>query len=587
MSHRKKLLSRGEGRSGRRRATTPGSPRGKSLWGFIRGLHQFHAVLVVGFTLMLGALVSLAVFPAGDPLALLEVPIVLGALLTIGTMVFSPPEERRGASMALLVVSAGLVGVASALFVVHLADEPESTLVNLSPLVYALALSTLALPILALDLKEKISKVQFGIRVTMMLLVPLSILLFSLIISPPSHAVTVSFSFAAFLLMVDALLKLDARPAPAPAAPVAPDTAPPAAEGSSPEEDETPGRAPHPEIDLNAIFADRAVRYDQVQAIFDRASSVGGSESWRTLEKPEDERTLPVEESPAPAAPEPAVPSEVVPATPVPEPVPPSPPAASKAEASTPQVEIIVDDTRAGKESTGISRLDSLLRGGFPRGSQLAVIGPVFTGKEIVVYTFLAAGLTLGEPILVVTTSRSYSEVMRELVAYKSDLEALADSGQVFWIDAFAGDTFATGEHPNMTNVSAPGDYAGIVEGITQAVHALRSRGRPFRVAYLSLSGSMTQSDERRAFGFLRTLQALLRPEEATTLYLVDRGVLEERHLEELQATMDGRILFKTEGDRNYLQVSGLSDVVTRQWVEYQRTGKTLSMGSFALERIR
>jgi circadian clock protein KaiC len=71
-----------------------------------------------------------------------------------------------------------------------------------------------------------------------------------------------------------------------------------------------------------------------------------------------------------------------------------------------PRLEALVEarpfDPRAGEPplSTGIARLDSLLRGGVQPGSSTLVIGPPGTGKTILGLHFLEEGLRAGEPAL-------------------------------------------------------------------------------------------------------------------------------------------------------------------------------------------
>jgi circadian clock protein KaiC len=65
--------------------------------------------------------------------------------------------------------------------------------------------------------------------------------------------------------------------------------------------------------------------------------------------------------------------------------------------------------------STGISGLDDILNGGFPRGHLYLIEGDPGTGKTTVALQFLLAGLKIGEPGLYVTLSESKQEL--EVVA--------------------------------------------------------------------------------------------------------------------------------------------------------------------------
>jgi hypothetical protein len=45
--------------------------------------------------------------------------------------------------------------------------------------------------------------------------------------------------------------------------------------------------------------------------------------------------------------------------------------------------------------------------------------------------------------------------------------------------------------------------------------------------------------------------------------------------------------VFRQDRDKTFLQVKGLGDVQTHDWVEVRATNRALIIGSFALERIR
>jgi circadian clock protein KaiC len=68
-----------------------------------------------------------------------------------------------------------------------------------------------------------------------------------------------------------------------------------------------------------------------------------------------------------------------------------------------------------GRVSTGISGLDDILNGGFPRGHLYLIEGDPGTGKTTVALQFLLSGLEKGEPGLYVTLSESKQEL--EVVA--------------------------------------------------------------------------------------------------------------------------------------------------------------------------
>lgn len=238
---------------------------------------------------------------------------------------------------------------------------------------------------------------------------------------------------------------------------------------------------------------------------------------------------------------------------------------------------------------TGTSRLDDLLVGGFPPKAHVLLVGPAFTGKEILLYSFIAEGLRRGEPALLVTTTRSPDEIAADIGKVTSQFKEYEQLGLVTWIDASnpAADPSATAEKSRVV-VKGPSDHAGILTGLVKAAQmAEKAKAPSFRVGFLNLSTCLAQSDEKEAFSFFQNFVGILKARPALGVYLVDQGTVPDSRIEVAQSRIDGAIRFKQDRDRAYLSVQGLGDVQTRDWVEYRATNRQLIIGSFALERIR
>src|SRR5207302_1431421 len=63
-------------------------------------------------------------------------------------------------------------------------------------------------------------------------------------------------------------------------------------------------------------------------------------------------------------------------------------------------------EVKQQKVKTGIPRLDDLMFGGIPFGTNASVYGPAYVGKEVLVNLFMAEGLKKGSPILWVLTDK-------------------------------------------------------------------------------------------------------------------------------------------------------------------------------------
>ena len=88
------------------------------------------------------------------------------------------------------------------------------------------------------------------------------------------------------------------------------------------------------------------------------------------------------------------------------------------------------------KISTGIKGLDELLKGGFPKGRCILVVGGPGSGKTIFAMQFLKAGAEAGERGLYVTLDESPEQVKMNMASLGWDIDKLESEGKLFLLDA-------------------------------------------------------------------------------------------------------------------------------------------------------
>jgi len=255
------------------------------------------------------------------------------------------------------------------------------------------------------------------------------------------------------------------------------------------------------------------------------------------------------------------------------------------------QAEVIEEVVSEEKVKTGTPRLDDLLLGGIPFEANVLVVGPPFVGKEVLMYGFVAEGLKKGVPALIVTTSKPPSEIAKELAPVLPTFLDFEKLGLVKWIDATGSVEGAEDLRivaSDVVKAMGPTDYDGILAAHEKAVDIFSEKEYPYyRVIYLSLSLSVTQTDEKAAFRFVQTFVGRLKQTNGIALYALERGMHADQQLEALGHQMTGAIHFKVDKQKTLLMVQGIGDAQTREWVEYRHTNKALMLGAFALERIR
>src|SRR6266571_4851667 len=245
--------------------------------------------------------------------------------------------------------------------------------------------------------------------------------------------------------------------------------------------------------------------------------------------------------------------------------------AAGEAEAE----EAIAVEKKADRVKTGTPRLDDLMYGGIPFNSNVLFVGPAFVGKEVALLNFIAEGLKKGIPVIIITTTKLPIDIAKDIAPILPTFVEYDQLGLVRWIDCTS--PMASGKpvkEKNVWRVNGPTDFDNIYQLVGQLDEEFKKKHPYFRLAYLTLSSSITQADEREAMSFVQRLVNRLRQTKAVSVIALEHMV-------------DGAIHFKSDKQKMALQVVGLGEVQTHDWVPYKFTNKALMIGSFQLERIR
>ncbi|TLZ65924.1 MAG: hypothetical protein E6K16_02365 [Methanobacteriota archaeon] len=251
-------------------------------------------------------------------------------------------------------------------------------------------------------------------------------------------------------------------------------------------------------------------------------------------------------------------------------------------------VEEVTIEEKKERVKSGTPRLDDLLYGGIPFNANLLFVGPPYVGKEVVILNFVAEGLKKGVPAILVTTSKPPVEISKEMAPILPTFVEYEQLGLVYWIDC-SGSTSSSGKptrDKNMYKVDGPTDFNGILKVVNELDHEFKGKYPYFRLAFLTLSSCVGQ-DQGAAMGFVQKLVNRLRQTKAVAAYALERGMHSDQVVESLEHLLDGAIQFKSDKQKTMLQVVGLGESQTRDWVPYKHSNKAIMIGSFQLERIR
>lgn len=251
----------------------------------------------------------------------------------------------------------------------------------------------------------------------------------------------------------------------------------------------------------------------------------------------------------------------------------------------------ILQEVEQEKAKTGTGRLDDLMLGGIPLGSNVSIYGPPHVGKEIMVNSFMAEGVEKGVPIIWVVTDKTIEDIREDMKFILPTYEEYEKRGLVYYVDAYSVSMGEVVEEEKkkdyVTYIEEQSDVKAITQAVDEFANELAKDNRYYRMAFMSVSTIIAYLDTETTFRQLQPFAGRRKRQKAVSLYTLEKGMHSEQDISMLGHMMTGEIEFKVDQMQNYLRVQGLGDVQTRDWVEYTSSKTGITMGSFSLDTIR
>ena len=239
------------------------------------------------------------------------------------------------------------------------------------------------------------------------------------------------------------------------------------------------------------------------------------------------------------------------------------------------------------KVRTGIPRLDDLLFGGIPYGSNVSVYGPAYVGKEVVLNLFMAEGLKKGLPVLWILTDKSPADIREEMNFVLPSYEEYEKLGLVKYVDAYSKSMGADASDPNTTYIDDPTDHGTILKSVDNLAAEWKKKYEGYRLGFRSVSTLIAYLDPTTTFKFLQPFVGRRKRDKAVAFYVIEKGMHEEQEIQMLGSLMDGSVEFKVEQLKSFMSIKGICDVQSRSWIRYTYTKSSVSIGSFSLDHIK
>lgn len=224
----------------------------------------------------------------------------------------------------------------------------------------------------------------------------------------------------------------------------------------------------------------------------------------------------------------------------------------------------------------GIKELDNAIEG-IKKGSNIMLIGPPMSGKEVILYHIMYNGAAInGNSVTNVTTGESATHILEWFKKNKMDLPL----DRIGIIDCITKTSGGLGvENENIKMVSSPVDLTGIGVKISQFFDEflIKKNIQKNQLYMNSLSTILMYSNFQIIFRFLHVFTGRIKLTGALGIYLIDSGMHDERTLVTLKQLFDGIIEIQSENDKNFIRMIGLSSKST-PWFEYEIDGAALKI---------
>ncbi|MCZ7382973.1 MAG: recombinase RecA [Candidatus Methanoperedens sp.] len=222
----------------------------------------------------------------------------------------------------------------------------------------------------------------------------------------------------------------------------------------------------------------------------------------------------------------------------------------------------------------GIKELDNAV-GGIRKGSNIMLIGPPMSGKEVILNHIMYHGAARNDnAVITVTTNRSATQILEWFEENKLVLP-LSRIGIIDCVTKSLGG--AVVENENIKIAGSPVDLTGIGVRIGQFFDNffMKKNIRKVQLHINSLSTILMYSNIQTVFRFIHVFTGRIKATGALGIFVIESKIHDERVITTLKQLFDCMIEIKSENDKNFIRMVGLSPKPT-PWLEYEIDGANL-----------
>lgn len=223
---------------------------------------------------------------------------------------------------------------------------------------------------------------------------------------------------------------------------------------------------------------------------------------------------------------------------------------------------------------TGVKGLDQILGGGIPQHTNLLLYGEPLCGKKSLAMQYIYEGLVAGVPGIFVLTDYGYLDWKAKMAASGWDIAPFESSGLVRIVDCYTRQFEpAVPDEGVVSYADSPAALSSISLHLSRVQAEVIQSYPTHRLVVHSLSSILKESDSPTFYRFMQFIVGKFRRDGATAMYLVERGMHDEKDVKMVEHLMDGVIEFQD----GRLRVRGLRQA-SADWHEYRLSAAGMSV---------
>lgn len=210
--------------------------------------------------------------------------------------------------------------------------------------------------------------------------------------------------------------------------------------------------------------------------------------------------------------------------------------------------------------------MDDILGGGLPTQGNVMLYGDPLCGKKPLLMQFIYEGLRMNIPGIFVLADYGFAEWKAMMESSGWILDEFEQNGMLQVIDCYSKQfNPALADEGIVTYVNGASDLSSISMQLSSLQDQIVQIAENHRVGFHSISSLLETNTPDSVFRFMQFITGKFRRAGCTAMYVVEKGMHEEKHVRMVEHLMDGVIEFS----EDKMRVRGLMGA-SSSWHQYE-----------------